>query len=104
MSDLPFDTAAMEERIASASNPRREIRRGLLIAGCFFGVLLGGAALIPLHAGTVAQGIVSVSGSRQLVQHREGGILSARPRGCAAAMRIPAQNGCRQGLAQRAAV
>jgi multidrug efflux pump subunit AcrA (membrane-fusion protein) len=76
MSDLAFDTAAMEARIASASNPRREIRRGLLIAGCFFGVLLGGAALIPLHAGTVAQGIVSVSGSRQLVQHREGGILS----------------------------
>lgn len=76
MSDLAFDTAEMEARIASASNPRREIRRGLLIAGCFFGVLLGGAAIIPLHAGTVAQGIVSVSGSRQLVQHREGGILS----------------------------
>lgn len=76
MSDLGFDTNAMEEQIASAATPQREIRRGLWIAGGFFGLLLGAAALIPLHAGAVAQGIVAVSGSRQLVQHREGGILS----------------------------
>ncbi len=75
MSDLSFDTAALEEQIASAGSARHEIRRGMWIAGGFFGLLLGGAALIPLDAGAVAQGIVAVSGSRQLVQHREGGIL-----------------------------
>lgn len=76
MSDMGFDQTAMEEQIAKAASPRSELRRGFWIAGAFFGLLLGGAALIPLHAGAVAQGIVAVSGSRQLVQHREGGILS----------------------------
>lgn len=76
MSDLSFDPGELEEQIAQAGSARREIRRGIWIAGAFFGLLLGGAALIPLDAGAVAQGIVAVSGSRQLVQHREGGILS----------------------------
>ncbi|MEQ1497634.1 MAG: HlyD family type I secretion periplasmic adaptor subunit [Novosphingobium sp.] len=76
MSDMAFDTSAMEDQIATAGTPKKEIRRGLWIAGGFFGLLLGAAALIPLHAGAMAQGIVAVSGSRQLVQHREGGILS----------------------------
>ncbi|MGB7655425.1 MAG: HlyD family type I secretion periplasmic adaptor subunit [Novosphingobium sp.] len=73
---MGFDPLAMEEQIATASESRSEVRRGLWIAGGFFGLLLGGAALIPLHAGAMAQGIVAVSGSRQLVQHREGGILA----------------------------
>jgi HlyD family type I secretion membrane fusion protein len=76
MSDMGFDATALEEQIATAASPRREIRRGLLTAGAFFGLILGAAALIPLHAGAMAQGIVAVSGSRQLVQHREGGILA----------------------------
>lgn len=76
MSDLSFDTEVLEEQIASASSAKREIRSGMWIAAGFFGLLLGGAALIPLDAGAVAQGIVAVSGSRQLVQHREGGILA----------------------------
>ena len=76
MSDMSFDTAAMEQQIAKADPAKTEIRRGVWIAGAFFGILLGGAALIPLDAGAVAQGIVEVSGSRQLVQHREGGIIS----------------------------
>lgn len=76
MSDLSFDTEVLEEQIASASSAKREIRSGMWIATGFFGLLLGGAALIPLDAGAVAQGIVAVSGSRQLVQHREGGILA----------------------------
>lgn len=76
MSDLSFDTEELEQQIASAGSAKREIRRGMWIAGGFFGLLLGGAALIPLDAGAVAQGIVAVSGSRQLVQHREGGIVT----------------------------
>ena len=75
MSDLSFDPQKLEEQIAEAGSAKREIRRGMWIAGGFFGLLLGGA-LIPLDAGAVAQGIVAVSGSRQLVQHREGGILT----------------------------
>lgn len=76
MSDMSFDTNAMEEQIAKADPAKNEIRRGVWIAGAFFGILLGGAALIPLDAGAMASGIVEVSGSRQLVQHREGGIIS----------------------------
>jgi HlyD family type I secretion membrane fusion protein len=53
-----------------------EFRRGTIIALLFFGGLLGWAALTPLDAGAVASGIVSVSGSRQVVQHREGGIVT----------------------------
>lgn len=75
MSDLSFDPQAMEAQITKAGSAKREIRRGIWIAGAFFGLLVGGA-LIPLDAGAYAEGIVAVSGSRQLVQHREGGILS----------------------------
>lgn len=76
MSDLVFDTEVLEEQVANAGSAKREFRRGVWIAGAFFGLLLGSAALIPLDAGATAQGIVAVSGSRQLVQHREGGILT----------------------------
>lgn len=74
MSDMGFDTGALEGQI-NADMSKKEVRRGLWIAGGFFAVLLGGASLIPLDAGASASGIVAVSGSRQLVQHREGGIL-----------------------------
>ncbi|MFM5884173.1 MAG: HlyD family type I secretion periplasmic adaptor subunit [Novosphingobium sp.] len=75
MSDMGFDHDALAGQI-SAERTRHEVRRGLWIAGGFFVALLGGAALIPLDAGASAAGIVAVSGSRQLVQHREGGILT----------------------------
>jgi HlyD family type I secretion membrane fusion protein len=38
--------------------------------------LLGWAALIPLDAGAIAEGVVAVSGNRQAVQHRDGGIVT----------------------------
>ena len=55
---------------------RREIRIGAMIAGGFFIGLLGWAALTPLDAGATAQGVVAVSGNRQAVQHRDGGIVT----------------------------
>jgi HlyD family secretion protein len=58
-------------------NPRRDIRRGAVVAGFFFIVLGGWAALAPLDAGVVAPGVVVVSGYRQAVQHRDGGTVSA---------------------------
>ena len=53
-----------------------ELRIGGIIAGVFFVGFLGWAALIPLDAGATAEGVVAVSGNRQAVQHRDGGIVS----------------------------
>jgi HlyD family type I secretion membrane fusion protein len=58
-------------------NPRRELAIGGAIILVFFGLFLGWAALAPLDAGAYAQGQVAVSGNRQAVQHREGGVVSA---------------------------
>jgi HlyD family type I secretion membrane fusion protein len=73
MSWKPIVTDELEQ----LSSPRSEMRRGLLIAGAFFVGLLGVAAVIPLDAGAVAQGFVAVSGSRQVVQSKDGGIVTA---------------------------
>lgn len=55
---------------------RKEWRTGGIIAGLFFIVLLGFAAITPLDAGAMAPGVVTVSGNRQSVQHRDGGIVT----------------------------
>jgi len=56
--------------------PRREFATGAAIIALFFGGLLGAAATVPLDAGANASGIVAVSGNRQAVQHRDGGIVT----------------------------
>jgi HlyD family type I secretion membrane fusion protein len=58
-------------------NPRAEIRMGIIIAVFFFVVLLGWAALAPLDAGVTASGTIEVSGNRQSVQNRDGGVVKA---------------------------
>ena len=58
-------------------NPRRELVIGGAIIVLFFVIFLGWAALAPLDAGAYAQGQVAISGNRQAVQHREGGVVSA---------------------------
>lgn len=58
-------------------DPGKEMRVGGLIAFLFFVVFLGWAAFAPLDAGAYAQGVVTVSGNRQAVQHRDGGTVSA---------------------------
>lgn len=57
-------------------NPWREGRLGVVVIALFFGVFGLWAALAPLDAGVVASGEVKVAGSRQVVQHREGGVVS----------------------------
>jgi HlyD family secretion protein len=57
--------------------PDAEIRRGLLIAGLFFLIFLGWAALARMDAAASAEGKVIVSGQRQTVQHRDGGVVGA---------------------------
>jgi HlyD family type I secretion membrane fusion protein len=65
---------AMGEAALDSMMP--ELRRGGLIAALFFVGLLGAAALVPLDAGAMADGVVAVSGNRQAVQHRDGGIIT----------------------------
>lgn len=60
-----------------ADRPHRELRLGGAIVALFFVGLLGWAAMTPLDAGAYAQGVIAVSGSRQAVQHRDGGIVTA---------------------------
>lgn len=57
--------------------PRRELIVGGVIILLFFGLFLGWAAFAPLDAGAYAHGQIAVSGNRQAVQHREGGVVSA---------------------------
>lgn len=70
-------TVTSGERPVAADDPRRDIRIGGTIAFLFFVVLLGLAAFAPLDAGVHSQGVVAVSGNRQSVQHREGGVVTA---------------------------
>lgn len=62
---------------APVDNPNRDIRIGTAIVVFFFVILLGWAALAPLDAAVPAQGVIAVSGNRQSVQHREGGVVNA---------------------------
>lgn len=57
--------------------PRREIIVGGVVAGLFFVLFLGWAALAPLDSGAYAPGKIVVADSRQAVQHRDGGVVSA---------------------------
>ncbi len=79
---LPVPTAggaapAPQAPTTMEDDPGREMRIGGLIAVLFFVVFLGWAAFFPLDAGAYAQGVVTVSGNRQAVQHRDGGVVSA---------------------------
>ena len=60
----------------AADDPGREIRSGLIIVALFFVIFLGWAAFARLDAAAMAPGQLAVSGQRQTVQHREGGVIS----------------------------
>ena len=62
---------------SEAGDPSREIRLGAIIAVAFFVVFLGWAAFVPLDAGVNAAGQIAVSGNRQTVQHKDGGVVTA---------------------------
>ncbi|HEX6217892.1 MAG TPA: HlyD family type I secretion periplasmic adaptor subunit, partial [Sphingomicrobium sp.] len=76
MNYLPFLSDDVQES-SGPDDPRREIRIGAIIAFGFFVILLGWAAFAPLDAAVSAQGQVAVSGNRQSVQHRDGGVVTA---------------------------
>ncbi|WP_245863757.1 HlyD family type I secretion periplasmic adaptor subunit [Caulobacter mirabilis] len=54
-----------------------ELLLGGAVIVAFFVFFLGWAALAPLDAGAYAEGQIAVSGNRQAVQHREGGVVTA---------------------------
>jgi len=56
---------------------RRDIRLGIVVAGLFFVLFLGWAAFTPLDAAAYANGQLVVSGQRQSVQHRDGGVVAS---------------------------
>ncbi len=60
----------------SPASPRREITGGLVVLGLFLLVFVGWGLIFHLDAGVYAPGVVAVYGSRQTVQHRDGGIVS----------------------------
>ena len=60
----------------SGDSGAKEIRAGLAALAIFFVGFGGWAAITPLDAAVVAQGYVVVSGNRQTVQHRDGGVVA----------------------------
>ena len=61
---------------AETDDPRSDIRIGVVVAVVFFVIFLGWAAFAPLDAAANAPGRLVVSGQRQTVQHKEGGVVS----------------------------
>ncbi len=57
------------------ADPGRDIRIGTIIAVLFFILFLGWAAFVRLDAAAYAPGTLVVSGERQSVQHRDGGVV-----------------------------
>jgi len=74
--DLPARPGFIGPDVAPADDPAREIRFGSMVAILFFVIFLGWAAVARLDAAAVSQGRLVVSGQRQTVQHREGGVIS----------------------------
>lgn len=75
----PFDLTAFAGLPGEVAidDPRPELRIGIIVAVLFFVVFLGWAAFAPMDAAAYAPGQLQVSGQRQSVQHRDGGIVSA---------------------------
>lgn len=61
----------------ASDDPGPETRRGAIALAAFALVFLVGGALTPLDAAVIGAGRVVVAGSRQAVQSRDGGIVSA---------------------------
>lgn len=73
----PLFHAASEGPLpAPSDSPWAEGRAGLIIVLIFFGLFGAWAAFAPLDAGVVASGEVKVAGNRQVVQHRDGGVIA----------------------------
>jgi HlyD family secretion protein len=63
--------------ISIDDDPAKDARAGAIAVGTFAALFLGWAGLAPLDAAATASGQISISGHSQIVQHREGGVVSA---------------------------
>lgn len=72
----PSHNNELVESLAVRASPARDIRNGLIIAILFFIGFLGWAAIARLDAAAMAPGKLVVSGQRQTVQHRDGGVVA----------------------------
>lgn len=68
-------TLPQTDAVHLPADPRADIRIGAIIAGLFFVLFLGWAAFARLDAAAYAEGVLAVSGQRQSVQHRDGGVV-----------------------------
>ncbi len=59
----------------TTDSPDKDVRNGLMVLFAFFGVFLGWAALCRVDAAVYAHGQVVVSGNRQQVQNKTGGVV-----------------------------
>ncbi|MDG2536028.1 HlyD family type I secretion periplasmic adaptor subunit [Sphingomonas sp. HITSZ_GF] len=75
MTLLPRAHAMPETATSLVADPRHDIRNGVIIAALFFVLFLGWAAFTRLDAAAYAPGTLVVSGQRQSVQHRDGGVV-----------------------------
>lgn len=79
------ESRELQPRIAVGGNdatglddrPDQDIRFGVIIALAFFVLFLGWASFARLDSAAYAPGKLTVSGQRQAVQHRDGGVVSA---------------------------
>lgn len=72
--DGPSAGVAVPEAAATDS-PDRDVRVGMWVVFAFFGVFLGWAALARVDAAVTARGKIIVSGDRQQVQNKTGGVI-----------------------------
>ncbi|WP_246604813.1 HlyD family type I secretion periplasmic adaptor subunit [Aquisediminimonas sediminicola] len=70
-------TASQGDGHMGPDDPQLDIRAGIIIAALFFVVFIGWAAVARMDAAAYASGRVTVSGQRQVVQHRDGGVVGA---------------------------
>ena len=74
LATIPASAPLADEQ--DKDNPSKEIRAGAIVAIAFFVLFLGWAAFARLDAAAIAPGRLTVSGQRQTIQHREGGVIS----------------------------
>lgn len=74
---LKAQTAVIPAADAIEHELPREAKLGWIVVIAFFGIFLGFASFVRMDSAAQAEGTVKVSGSRRVVQHRDGGVVSA---------------------------
>ncbi len=73
----PLARFILQPPVLTVEDPRKEIKLGIAVLVAFFVVFLGWSAFARLDVAASGQGVVTVSGASQLIQHREGGVVRA---------------------------